>query len=84
MAETGFQWGIGRARQWARVVGRASAMVATALMLAGCATNMGGNVTNALGEQTPALPDGKPQKPVRIGMLLSLSGYGRRRWPRRA
>lgn len=76
MAETGFQWGIGRARQWARVVGRASAMVATALMLAGCATNMGGNVTNALGEQTPALPDGKPQKPVRIGMLLSLSGYG--------
>lgn len=76
MAETGFQWGIGRARRWARVIGRAGATVAAALMLAGCATNMGGSVTNALGEQTPALPDGKPQKPVRIGMVLSLSGYG--------
>ncbi|MCC7250422.1 penicillin-binding protein activator [Hyphomicrobium sp.] len=53
--------------------------VAAAGLVAGCATNFGGmtnGVTSALGEQAPPLADGKPQKPVRIGMLLSLSGYG--------
>ncbi|HYD15073.1 MAG TPA: penicillin-binding protein activator [Hyphomicrobium sp.] len=48
-----------------------------AVSLAACATNLGGSsdVTSALGEQK-AVADGKPQKPVRIGMLLPLSGYG--------
>jgi ABC-type branched-subunit amino acid transport system substrate-binding protein len=47
-------------------------------LVAACATNLGGSseMTNALGEQKPPLADGKPQKPVRIGMLLPLSGYG--------
>ncbi len=46
-------------------------------LLAACATNLGGSApTSALGEQKPSVPDGKPQKPVRIGMLLPVSGYG--------
>jgi ABC-type branched-subunit amino acid transport system substrate-binding protein len=50
--------------------------VGIALSLAACATNMGGSATSALGEQKPPAEDGKPQKPVRIGMLLPLAGYG--------
>jgi branched-chain amino acid transport system substrate-binding protein len=76
MAKTGFPWGIGRVRRWMRGFARAGVAVVGAAVLAGCATNMGGSVTTPLGEQAPALPDGKPQKPVRIGMLLSMSGYG--------
>jgi len=55
----------------------AGAVVASAL-LAACAASMNGSqeVTAALGEQGKPLPDGKPQKPVRIGMLLPLSGFG--------
>lgn len=47
-------------------------------LVGACATNLNGSSssTSALGEQKPPLADGKPQKPVRIGMLLTLSGYG--------
>lgn len=48
------------------------------LGLAACATNLGGAVdsTAALSEQKPLPGNGKPQKPVRIGVILPLSGYG--------
>ncbi len=38
---------------------------------------MGGSVdtTAALGDQKPPPGNGKPQKPVRIAMILPLSGY---------
>lgn len=42
------------------------------LLLAACAGGGGGGQ----GGITAALPDGKPQKPVKIGMLLPLSGFG--------
>jgi ABC-type branched-subunit amino acid transport system substrate-binding protein len=51
----------------------------TGTLLAACATNFGGStdMTAALGDQNGApVADGKPQKPVRIGMLLPLSGFG--------
>lgn len=52
--------------------------VAVSGLLAACATNMGGSdgATNALGEQKVPAAGGKPQKPVRIGIVLPLSGYG--------
>jgi branched-chain amino acid transport system substrate-binding protein len=52
---------------------------AGSLLLAACATNLGGpgsNVTSALGDPKATLADAKPQKPVRIGMILPLSGFG--------
>jgi branched-chain amino acid transport system substrate-binding protein len=61
---------------------RASALiaaVAVSLVVAACATNMGGaagDVTSALGEQGTKIADAKPQKPVRIGMLLPITGVG--------
>lgn len=55
-------------------------LVVLAGLLAGCATNFGGSsdMTAALGDSKGGVPlaDGKPQKPVRIGMLLPLSGFG--------
>jgi branched-chain amino acid transport system substrate-binding protein len=57
----------------------AAGLAVTAALLAACATNLGGvsDMTAALGEQKSApVADGKPQKPVRIGMLLPLSGFG--------
>lgn len=55
-------------------------VAAAALLMAACATNLGGSdtVTEALGGAQLAAPvaDGRPQKPVRIGMLLPLSGFG--------
>jgi ABC-type branched-subunit amino acid transport system substrate-binding protein len=61
----------------ARGLRRVAAAVAT-VFLAGCATNGGtGDMTATPGEPgAPQLADGKPQKPVKIGMLLSLSGFG--------
>lgn len=54
-------------------------LVVLAGLLAACATNFGGasDMTATVGDQkgTP-VADGKPQKPVRIGMLLPLSGFG--------
>lgn len=54
------------------------AVLLSSFLMAACATNFGGSsgMTAALGEQKAPLPDGKPQKPVRIGMLLPLSGFG--------
>ena len=53
---------------------------AAALWLAACATNLGGSssITEGLGGGQPATSpgNGRPQKPVRIGMLLPLSGFG--------
>lgn len=48
------------------------------VLLAACATNFGGvgDVTSALGDGKAPLADGKPQKPVRIGMILPLTGFG--------
>lgn len=70
--------GIGRAYRSALGMCGAAAVVVAASLLAACATNLGGTseMTSALGEQKAPLADGKPQKPVRIGMLLPLSGYG--------
>jgi branched-chain amino acid transport system substrate-binding protein len=76
MAGTRLPRRFGRVREWARAASCVGAAVAAAALLAACATNLGGEVTNALGEQKAPLPDGKPQKPVRIGMLLPVSGYG--------
>jgi ABC-type branched-subunit amino acid transport system substrate-binding protein len=69
---------VARIRGWLRGACRLGIAVGAAALLAACATNFGGtgNVTSALSEQAPPLPDGRPQKPVRIGMLLPLSGYG--------
>ena len=53
-------------------------MLAAAL-LAACATNLGGpasDVTATLSDQKAPGAQGGPQKPVRIGMVLPLSGYG--------
>jgi ABC-type branched-subunit amino acid transport system substrate-binding protein len=68
-----------RLRAGARSVFCLAGLVAAAAMLAACATNLGGSsdMTAALGDQKGArVADGKPQKPVRIGMLLPLSGFG--------
>lgn len=67
-----------RARRWALAACRLCAVAAAPLFAAACATNFGGsgNITSALSGQTAPVPDGKPQKPVRIGLLLPLSGYG--------
>lgn len=67
-----------RARRWARAAGRLGAAAAASVLVAACATNFGGsgNVTSALSGQTVPPAAGKPQKPVRIGLLLPLSGYG--------
>jgi ABC-type branched-subunit amino acid transport system substrate-binding protein len=56
---------------------RRLAVVLAALALSACATNLGGSVdtTAALGEQKPLPGNGKPQKPVRIAMILPLAGY---------
>lgn len=50
----------------------------TSLLLAACATNFGGGgeTTSALGDGKVSLADAKPQKPVRIGMILPLTGFG--------
>lgn len=54
------------------------AAAALSLVLAACAANLGGtaNVTSSLGEQKAPLVDAKPQKPVKIGMILPLTGFG--------
>lgn len=53
---------------------------AVALVLASCASNFGGSntATDGIGRGQLAAPvaSGRPQKPVRIGMLLPLSGFG--------
>jgi branched-chain amino acid transport system substrate-binding protein len=56
---------------------RMVAMLLVVFALSACATNMGGvtDTTSALGEQKPLPGNGKPQKPVRIAMILPLSGY---------
>ena len=50
------------------------------LWLAACAANLGGSssLTDGAGVAEPVAPagNGRPQKPVRIGMLLPLSGFG--------
>lgn len=63
--------------QWIRCVGFSLA-TALSVMLAACATSMGnsGNVTSALSEQAKSEGAGQPRKPVRIGLLLPISGYG--------
>lgn len=74
-----------RARSFARLRARvtalasAAALIVAASLLAACATKLGGtsDVTSALGDQANGpVADGKPQKPVKIGMLLPLSGFG--------
>lgn len=54
------------------------AALGVALLVAACATNLGGSpgTTSALGDAAKAPADGMPQKPVRIGMVLPLSGFG--------
>ena len=56
---------------------RVLSFLLVSLALSACATNMGGvtDTTSALGEQKPLPSNGKPQKPVRIAMVLPLSGY---------
>jgi ABC-type branched-subunit amino acid transport system substrate-binding protein len=56
---------------------RMVAMLLAVFALSACATNMGGSVdaTAAPGDQKPPPGNGKPQKPVRIAMILPLSGY---------
>lgn len=78
MTDDGLLRGFGRARHWALSTCRVGVAAVAAGLVAACATNLGGSSdsTSALGEQKPPLADGKPQKPVRIGMLLPLSGYG--------
>lgn len=70
-----------RLRAAGRLACRAAGVMAAAGLVAACATNLGSptsDVTAALGDQkgAPAM-GGRPQKPVRIGMLLPLSGFGR-------
>jgi ABC-type branched-subunit amino acid transport system substrate-binding protein len=72
------------ARSLARWRGRMAALATsaalflTAGLIAACTTNLASSpdVTSALGEQANAPAQGKLQKPVKIGMLLTLSGYG--------
>ncbi|WP_329646456.1 penicillin-binding protein activator [Hyphomicrobium sp.] len=60
-----------------RCVCSLAAVAIAGSLVAACATNLGGaNPTSALSEQKPPVEDGKPKKPVRIGMLLPVSGYG--------
>jgi branched-chain amino acid transport system substrate-binding protein len=56
---------------------RVLALLLVSLSLSACATNMGGvtDTTAALGDQKLPPGNGKPQKPVRIAMILPLSGY---------
>ncbi|WP_144083498.1 penicillin-binding protein activator [Hyphomicrobium nitrativorans] len=65
-----------RALTWWRLI----LVGAAALWLAACATNLGGSdsSTEGLGAGPPTAPagNGRPRKPVRIGMLLPLSGFG--------
>lgn len=67
-------------RLWLHAGWRLLLVVGGALWLAACATNLGGSdsLTDSLGQsQAPAAAgNGRPQKPVRIGMLLPLSGFG--------
>jgi ABC-type branched-subunit amino acid transport system substrate-binding protein len=47
--------------------------------VASSARNLGGaagDVTSALGDQKTTIADAKPQNPVRIGMLLPITGFG--------
>lgn len=78
MANAGLPGLIARARRWALAARRLGAAVAAAALVTACATNFGGSgdMTSALSGQTAPPAGGKPQKPVRIGMLLPLSGYG--------
>lgn len=78
MAHSGLPRWVQRARRWARAACRLGVVAAASGLVAACATNFGGagNVTSALSGQTEPLPPGRPQKPVRIGLLLPLSGYG--------
>lgn len=63
---------------WRVAIG--AVVAAAAFFMAACATNLGGmeSVTETLGAGPAAAPvtGGRPQKPVRIGMLLPLSGFG--------
>lgn len=69
---------IERFRARAQCVCSFAAVAFLAALVAACATNLGGSNANtsALGEQKSPVADGKPQKPVRIGMLLPIAGYG--------
>ncbi|MFA5951423.1 MAG: penicillin-binding protein activator [Hyphomicrobium sp.] len=62
----------------ARAAGSALAVVGCAAVLAGCATNLGSgpSQTSSLSDPKPSEKPYQPQKPVRIAMLLQLSGYG--------
>lgn len=57
---------------------RASALASAALLFGGCSANLGSSApdqTAALSEPQPN-SKARPQKPVRIGLLLPMSGYG--------
>ncbi len=59
------------------VICRTLSTLLVTLCLAACATNLTGTAesTAALGEQKPLPSNGKPQKPVKIGVILPVAGY---------